>query len=45
MPALVLAALYALAAVRQSRRLRGAGLSLGSLYVLGGVLISLVQAL
>ena len=41
LPVLLVALLFALAAVRRSPLLRLAGLSLGSLYALAGVLISL----
>lgn len=45
LPALLVALLFALAAVRRSLLLRQAGLVFGTLYVLAGVLISLTGAL
>ncbi|HVF01092.1 MAG TPA: hypothetical protein VNA27_07105 [Rubrobacteraceae bacterium] len=44
LPALLVALLFALAAVRRSALLRLAGLSLGVLYAVAGVLVSLVRA-
>jgi hypothetical protein len=44
LPALLVALLFALAAVRRSALLRLAGLFLGSLYALAGVLIELIKA-
>ena len=42
LPALLVALLFALAAVRRSAPLRVAGLSLGVLYTVAGLLVSLV---
>lgn len=42
LPALLVALLFALAAVRRSPPLRLAGLCLGTLYAVAGVLVSLV---
>lgn len=44
LPALLVGLLFALAAVRRSPLLRLAGLSLGTLYVVAGVLVSLAGA-
>lgn len=44
-PALLVALVYALAAVRRSILLRLVGLFLGTLYVLAGVVLSLVWSL